>query len=63
MKAGQKAKKAEQSISETFEEMQDFFIFPHEFLCLACNASDRLELLQHMYRPNFKLRKTEICNI
>jgi hypothetical protein len=47
----------------TFEEFSDFFIFPHEFLCLLCNANDRMNLHDNIDRPNMKLRKTEIFNI
>ena len=30
---------------EAFEEFADFYLFPHEFLCLASNALHRLEVV------------------
>lgn len=29
-----------------YEEFRDFYIFPHEFLCLICNSHDRLSLME-----------------
>jgi hypothetical protein len=58
----QKPKKPE-VLLDSSEEFAEFFIFPHEFISLACNASDRFDLMNDMYKPNFSLRKTEIFNI
>ena len=36
-----------------FEDFKDFYMFAHEFLALACNSRDRLNLVLNAYVPNF----------
>ena len=44
---------------EVFEEFSDFYLFAHEFLCLASNSISRLEIVKDIFQPNFTLRKIE----
>lgn len=41
---------------------EEYYLFPHEFLCLVCNAKDRIKLLHGAFRLNFCLDKCEHFN-
>jgi hypothetical protein len=45
---------------EAFDDFSNFYIFPHEFLCLASNNIDRLAVIDKISKPNFDLRKVEV---
>ena len=38
----------------SYNEFQDFYIFPHEFLCLAANSHNRNEIIKKVYSPNWE---------
>ena len=40
------------------EEFKNLYLFPHEFLCLVCNAKNRIEMLDNAYQLDFGLVKT-----
>jgi hypothetical protein len=37
----------------SYDDFKDFYIFPHEFLCLAANSHNRLSLIGKVYKPNW----------
>jgi hypothetical protein len=46
----------------TVQTPEEYYLFPHEFLCLVCNAKDRIRLLNGAFRLNFALNKHEHFN-
>jgi hypothetical protein len=41
----------------SFNEFSDFYIFPHEFLCLSANSHNRDEIMKTVYKPNWEVLK------
>jgi hypothetical protein len=44
---------------EAIDEFAEFYIFAHEFLCLAANSISRSNIVESIFQPNFELRKIE----
>lgn len=44
------------------DEYKNFYVFPHEYLCLICNAKDRVNMLENAFKLNFALEKELISN-
>jgi hypothetical protein len=47
-------------VQTTFEEMSEFYLFPHEYLCLVANSVDRQKFLKSLPKPNFHCRKKAV---
>lgn len=39
---------------KSYDDFKDFYIFPHEYLCLAANSHNRLKLIGKVYKPNWE---------
>jgi hypothetical protein len=44
-------------ILQNVDEFKDFYLFPHEYLCLACNSFERLDIMKTIPKPEFQLKK------
>lgn len=45
-----------------YEEFKEFALLPHEYILLVSNSFDRQSTMNHVFQPNFNLRKKEIIN-
>ena len=44
--------------TQTLEALgANLYLFPHEFLSLACNAKKRVTLLERSFKPEFGLKR------
>lgn len=39
------------------DEFSGFYLFPHEYLSLVCNAKDRQSIIRHLPKPNMDMSK------
>ena len=45
-----------------YDEFKDFYIFPHEYLCLVANSQDRQANLTSIKRPIFQTKKKSVAH-
>jgi hypothetical protein len=53
---------ANSKVDAIADEFKNFYVFPHEYLCLVCNAKDRVDMLESAFQISFALEKETVKN-
>lgn len=59
MKPNELEEQAEAHATFLEQISQGLYLFPHEFLSLACNAKRRVQVLDKAFKPDFGVKKQE----